>query len=214
MKNGDSDDYAGNGGSGGSSGGVAISSLLLKMGTVIPVTVNTFVTSFGSYFSATGGARGNDGADGPAMSDAPAPTEVGHGMGGNIVNYAGLQGGAGGHRGPSRFVDGSSGQSVNGNTGGPFTGSGSNGSGGGGSGNNLQGLELYYKFVDKVGGGANANAWSAPPVLASPPVFYGSGGGGAGVKSNGLTEDGDTSTTGKRPGGLGSPGGIIIEKGA
>lgn len=221
LKNNGDDDYAGNGGSGGNSGGVSISVLKLKAGVVIPVTVNTSVSSFGSYLSATAGARGNDGADGPAVGNTPAPVGVGQGAGGNILNSTGLQGGFGGQRGPAYNTLATPGQSLNGNSGGIVSTSyGPGQAGGGGCGNDLQSLSPYYTKVDKHGGGFSKTAWpwvygawSAPQAVTSPPVFYGSGGGGYGVPTDGVTENGDYSTTPKRPGGLGSPGGVIIEKG-
>ena len=219
----------GGGGAGGNSGGVSVSTIYLKAGTSVPVTVTTATTSFSSYLSATAGGNGGVGAKGYMSGGAAggvASTTVGQGYGGSISNSTGLKGGNGGKGGS--YNENSSGDVTMLVKPTAATGAGGNSPGynhtevkyssypgPGGSGNNLQGAGAYYTFVDKKGGDNNRGTsnngepgWSSPQSLTSPPVLYGSGGGGAGSQGRGYGY-----TTG-HAGGIGTPGCIIIERGA
>lgn len=208
----------GGGGGGGGSGGVSIYTVFLKEGTAIPVTVNGSVTSFESRMSATAGGNGGVGTTGVSLQGG-SPGVPGQAFGGNVANSTGLCGGVGGKGGVEDnhtpwYLNGQPGESVGGNTGGTATGNYVHDGGGGGSGNNLQSLGGYFVFTNKYGGNGGTtqtgilttHPWSAPQSMSSPPILYGSGGGGGG---GGL----GTGVQPPTPGGMGTPGCIIIEKG-
>lgn len=89
------------GGGGGSSGGWAVSILRLSKGQSVSITVNTSITSFGNYLSATAGSKPSY----PSVTSAPP----GVATGGNLYNYSGIAGGEMGSGSPNKNygVDGS-----------------------------------------------------------------------------------------------------------
>lgn len=217
----------GGGGAGGNTGGVSIRQVFLKKGEVIPVTISTENTSFGSYASATRGGNGgtatpgvnggyNNGGIGGVIS-----TTLGAAYGGDIANYAGLKGGAGGKGGGSSSGPPTAGTGVGGNTGGTWA-SGAYaahlGGGGGGSGIKYQGLAAYQAAVDLAGGagsGKGSGGTGTGHIFPAYPQFFcgsGAGGGGAGPKEVSSDDTYGAYFSGG-VGGLGSPGGVVIEKG-
>lgn len=205
---------AGRGGcGGGGAGGYAESKLYFKAATSVPVTVNTALSSFGSYLSATAGTNGGSvpGSE-PIYGGFGAGGAAGTGTGGNVVNQTGGAGGDGGANvsGGVPF-DGAAG----GNTGGTggLKGNYTSGGGGGGGGGRLRGNKYIGVMGSAAGFGGNGtskNGYGNPGGSVpnwnetSPPTLYG-GGGGAG--SGSVTVDGVS------PGGTGSAGLIIIERG-
>lgn len=82
------------GGSGGSTGGIAISHLYLRKGETYNITVNTATSSFGSLLSAKAGESAqNSSLDG--IFSNPFPGKGGTATGGNYINIHGLKGGQG-----------------------------------------------------------------------------------------------------------------------
>ena len=216
--------YGGNGGNGGGSGGISRSILSLKDNEKIHCTIDTTISSFGEYLSATAASGVNPGT----------------GTGGTEFNTTGNAGGTGGLGAYYRLKVGVpitiDRRAKNGNRGGgngalPGTIDNSNsypgGNGGGGGGGATYNLPsdiayddpLYTTYivrdlsVYKGGNGYNnqtanssANASTYPTFSADAPVWYGGGnGGGGGYARNSLLSPVGT-------GSAGSPGGILIEE--
>lgn len=219
--------YGGAGGNGGGSGGISRSVLDLRASEKIHCTVSSSISSFGSHLSATA-----------AVWNTP-----GEGKGGNNFNTIGNNGGSGGTGGWDKALNGypstsnrrlpKSGSRGGGNgaNGGQARTAGENypaeggGGGGGGASYNLPPDIAYddplvttyiVQSLANYSGGHGGDGRNGSPTAASSypafnplsPVWYGGGSGGGGASA------GNSSTT--RPGAagsLGSPGGILIEKG-
>ncbi len=219
--------YGGAGGNGGCSGGISRSVLDLRASEKIHCTVSSSISSFGSHLSATA-----------AVWNTP-----GEGKGGNNFNTIGNNGGSGGTGGWDKALNGypstsnrrlpKSGSRGGGNgaNGGQARTAGENypaeggGGGGGGASYNLPPDIAYddplvttyiVQSLANYSGGHGGDGRNGSPTAASSypafnplsPVWYGGGSGGGGASA------GNSSTT--RPGAagsLGSPGGILIEKG-
>ncbi len=196
-------------GDGGNSGGYACSLILLD--DSVPCTINSTVTAFGSYLSATSGGAGVY-----AHRNAQN-TVVGEGIGGTEYNLKGFVGGRsvvntragqGGNKGAMGGLSGSA--SLN----------GSSDPGGGGGGARLPTPYNNFPYVPndltayKGGNGASGSgnwggAGQAYPALdLNAPMLYGGGNGG------GAPTYGSDSSGGHGKGSAGSPGLIIIEKGS
>ena len=221
-----SENYAGDGGTGGGAGGISRSIISLKKSDSIHCTINTNVTSFGEYLSATAG-------------NGVTP---GSGTGGNDFNTTGNTGGYAGKGVKKSTKNGQStilqypssggrggGNGALGGKAGSNTGT-NNGSGGGGGGGATYALPegiayddpLYTTYIQRDlsaysgGNGDNYNdatqptaGQSYPTFSALNPVWYGGGNGGGG-------DGAFSSSSNIKPGGAGSsgsPGGILIEKG-
>lgn len=212
--------FAGNGGGG--SGGYSCSVLMEKKETGVFCTVNDAITSFGSYLSATAGGNGGA-ADRYTVGPGGAG---GTASGGNQVNTAGFNGGAGGS-----CYNSTPGSTFSQSVGSPGARGGNNGGDGGsaavGHFSNLSGAgggarlpnSPYTGVMGAIGAGGNgagyrkisggttvsqaATAGNTPPAwnATSPPVVYGGGGGGGSESFHVI------------PGGTGTPGLIIIEVG-
>ncbi len=219
--------YGGAGGNGGGSGGISRSVLDLRASEKIHCTVSSSISSFGSHLSATA-----------AVWNTP-----GEGKGGNNFNTIGNNGGSGGTGGWDKALNGYPSTSNrrlpksgfrgggNGANGGQARTAGENypaeggGGGGGGASYNLPPDIAYddplvttyiVQSLANYSGGHGGDGRNGSPTAASSypafnplsPVWYGGGSGGGGASA------GNSSTT--RPGAagsLGSPGGILIEKG-
>lgn len=81
------------GGSAGGTGAWCQSVIKLSKGASIPITVNTSLSSFGSYLSATAGENGRVGSSTYASSPLPGGSG-GTASGGNQMNVAGIAGGS------------------------------------------------------------------------------------------------------------------------
>lgn len=218
--------YGGAGGIGGGTGGIARSVLDLRASEKIHCTVSTSISSFGSHLSATA-----------AVWNTP-----GEGKGGNDFSTTGESGGRGGRGGYHKSLNGYPSSSnttypANGENGGgngarggqayrPEHYAGEGGGGGGGGATYKLPLDIAYDdplvttyIVQNLAnyyGGNGGNGRNGRPTAASnyptfnplAPVWYGggSGGGGASAGSGSITRPGAA-------GSLGSPGGILIEKG-
>ena len=221
-----STDYGGAGGIGGGTGGIARSVLDLRASEKIHCTISTSISSFGSHLSATA-----------AVWNTP-----GEGKGGNDFNTTGESGGSGGRGGYHKSLNGyPSGSNTtyptNGENGGgngarggqayrPENYAGEGGGGGGGGATYKLPPDIAYddplvttyivqSLANHYGGNGGSGRNGSPTAASSypafnplSPVWYGGGSGGGGASA------GNSSTT--RPGAagsLGSPGGILIEKG-
>ena len=219
--------YGGAGGNGGGSGGISRSVLDLRASEKIHCTVSSSISSFGSHLSATA-----------AVWNTP-----GEGKGGNNFNTIGNNGGSGGTGGWDKALNGypstsnrrlpksgsrGGGNGANGGqarTAGEIYPAEGGGGGGGGASYNLPPDIAYddplvttyiVQSLANYSGGYGGDGRNGSPTAASSypafnplsPVWYGGGSGGGGASA------GNSSTT--RPGAagsLGSPGGILIEKG-
>lgn len=202
--------YGGDGGDGGSSGGYSCSYLRLKEGVRIPITVNTSISSFGDFLSATT----INGVGGTEMN-APC-TEGGKGGEGGtnffdnspMYGKPGLQGENNGAKG-GRIVQGNSDNRK-------LCGGGSGGGGGrysGGSEFISSNMSSFYAGTSGSGIGINPTSPTEyPSIMATGiPILYGGGsGGGGGAYSRGT---GGGFTLGAN-GSKGTPACLIISKGA
>lgn len=192
--------------SGGNTGGYACSIILLE--DSVPCTINSSLTSFGAYLSATsGGSVGKDYNGSKVLSSV-----VGEGIGGTEYNIKGKQGTVGG--------DGSASSSES-----NYIHAGGNG----GKGARLQKPYSDFPYINttanftvgiggwaRYDGGHDGNSTNGAAAAAYPtlnlnaPVLYGAGQGGGG---NAVSQGGYGWGAGGK-GSTGSPGLIIIEKGS
>lgn len=218
---GNSGNDGGKGGAGGNSGGLAGS--ILQISEPVQCTVNASITDFGGMLNATAGGSAN----GTYVSGT-----VGTGSGGTEYNLSGYKGGTGGAPGTHEpyyeedrylYYNVTNGRSGNrGENNGQLGGAGgasnassnsstyNSGGGGGGGGAKLPSPYAGFPYIpDTITSNADSNY---PTLNLNEPKLYGGGGGGkGGSAAGGYHNEGFSNGS---SGHAGSPGLIIIEKGA
>lgn len=208
---------SGGGGAGGGSAGIAIGTYYFTTTSSVEITINTSLTSFGEYMTATAGANGS--GSGRQTTDA-AGGVGGTANGGNKENLSGFTGGLGGrgYRGVSDTSsrDGGPGEN-NGALGGTRADGKNSQCGGGGGGARLPDCKYVASTLTMYKGGKGAGGTGVNYTgtgdgslypTTNPPTLYGGGCGGGGGRRGNSNIDPISSGLGSP----GTPGCIIIER--